>query len=63
MLGATGAVAGSTGGAAAGLDDFGAAAADGASGARGLRTNNEMIRKATKVLVHEWWSANVVLII
>jgi len=63
MLGATGAVAGSTGGAPAGLDDFGVAAADVASGARGLRTNNEMIRKATKVLVHEWWSANVVLII
>jgi len=45
---------------AMGLDAFGAAAA---KGARGLRTIREVIKHATKVLVHEWWSANVVLVI
>jgi len=62
MLGASGAAA-STGDVAADRDDFGAAEAAGASGASGLRTNKEMISKATRVVVQEWWSANVVLII
>jgi hypothetical protein len=72
IAGTNGAAGGSTADAGAGLaggraelggDDFGAALADDASGAKGLKTISEMMTQATKVLVQEWWSADVVLII
>jgi hypothetical protein len=45
------------------LVDLGAAEAESANGARGLRIIKEMIKQATRVRVHEWWSASLVLII